>query len=253
MQGEIWTDGAFVPAPEMTRYTYTEGDKVYHSLDTGFVLLYDFGAQPGDTIYSAVDGAFPFENNCYGPPGMHVDFSYVIDCLGTQAIDGIRLCTQYIHNPNEVPGFWGIPGEGQIAPIIERIGVHPSGTWFGGGNYCVQKGWYAGIRCYSDSEIFVKGNTTGIACDSVVATYTPLLPGFSISPNPFMEELKLVVPAHSYPDLQFALYHYSGQEISRSALRQGDNILHTGTLPAGVYFWEIRSGARLLGNGKLVH
>ena len=106
---------------------------------------------------------------------------------------------------------------------------------------------------WTDGEIFVKGNTTRIACDSVVATYTPLLPGFSIGPNPFTAELNLVVPAHSYPDLQFTLYHYSGQEISRSSLMQGDNVLRTGPLPAGFYFWEIRSGARVLGNGKLVH
>ena len=260
IQGEIWTDGAFVPAPEMTRFTYTEGDKVYHSVDNGFVVLYDFGAQPGDTIYSAVSGGpYSFYNQCAQPPQTRLDFLYIIDAVGTIETDGQLLRTQTVHTPSEF-GFaeWsilGLPGTWQDTTnvkIIERVGGKPAPNWFGGGEFCLTSGYHALLRCYTDNSISVEGITENLPCDSVVATHAPLLPGFSIGPNPFTADLKLVVPAHSYPDLQFTLYHYSGQEISHSSLRQGENILHTGPLPAGIYFWEIRSDARLLGSGKLV-
>ena len=260
VQCELWENGAFSPYPLLNRYVATAGDKVYHWVDTSFVLLFDFGAAPGDTIFSAINSLMveTFSNPGYLLPWMQrTDFSYVIDSLGTMQVDGTTLRTQYVHSTAdilEVP--WQILGVPQLLnqPLIERIGSYPSGSWYGSGLIVLPpEGPLSSMRCYRDADIYFEGNTLGIPCDSVVATHAPFLPGFSIGPNPFMEELKLVVPAHSYPDLQFTLYHYSGQEISRSALRQGDYVLHTGPLPAGVYFWEIRSGARLLGNGKLVH
>lgn len=251
MQGEIWTNGAFVPSPVMTRYVSVLGDKVYHLVDTTFELLYDFGAQPGDTIFSAVDGIFPFDNGCWSPPGGRFEFTYVIDAVGTATIDGETLRTQTVHTPNNGFFGWSITGPTD-GILIERIGLKFGGTWFGGFEVTTNKGYLATLRCYEDSTIFYKGYTAGLDCDSVVATSSPDRPVFAVGPVPFDTEIRLTIPENTGKDLVFNLININGGQVLQQKVDEGDHIIYPGNLPAGFYVWQISSRGKITGAGKLI-
>lgn len=252
MQGEIWNGTAFVPSPVMTRYVSTTADQVYHWVDTSFVLLMDFSAQPGDTIHSAVSGIFPFWNNCYNPPSEREDFYYIIESTGMEEISGVVLRKQQIIQPWWEWGDWNILGIfGGSGKITERIGPNPSGTWFGGNRTCIQEP-PASLRCYTDNEIFFEGWTDGLPCDTVLSTQTPPSAILSVSPNPFSENIILDIPDSSHQPVQFRLFDSTGRLVVNQEVAAGRSAIPAGNLPIGFYFWEIRQGIRLWDSGKLV-
>lgn len=256
IQGEIWTDGAFVLSPVMTRYVAVSGSKVYHRVDTSFVLLYDFDAQPGDTIFSAVDGYFPFWNFCSHLSGGIIPFSYVIDSVGTMTIDGTILRTQYVRNTNAPFTGWNILGirtGSPDVPLIERIGSPYMGTWFGGNTGCIQEGSPSSLRCYADNEIFFEGDTQGLSCDSVVSTSAPVLVKLAVGPNPFKDVLIVKIPDNlSGSQPIFRLLDLLGQEVFSTPLTAIENKISTGSLPPGMYVWQVEWRGKVLPVGKVV-
>ena len=63
-----------LPVDSLDKYVYTEGNKVFYWVEDGFYVLYDFGAQPGDTIKSRVE-SFPISLSCYTDfPGRPIQF-----------------------------------------------------------------------------------------------------------------------------------------------------------------------------------
>ena len=251
LQGEIWTNGTFVPSPVMTRYVSVSGDKVYHLVDTIFELLYDFGAQQGDTIFSAVDGKFPFDNSNCNPPGTRIEFSYVIDSTGIVIIDGELLRTQHVRSLSYWSILGGLDGN-SYHKIIERVGQNFIGTWFGCYPAILHKGHPATMRCYEDSTIFYEGYTAGVTCDSVVSTNSPERPVFSVDPDPFNAEIRLNIPENTGKDLIFNLLNINGAQVLRQTVTEGDNLIYPGDLPAGFYVWQISSKGNFIGAGKLI-
>ena len=255
LQGEIWTNGAFVPYNFMKRYVSTNDDKVYHWVDTTFVLLYDFAALPGDTIYSAVDGNLQFENYCYNPYGNYLEFAYIIDSVSTIEIDGEILRTQYIHRHWQANSYWNILGIMEEAPnakLIERIGAYPAGTWFGGNTFCIQVGTPASLRCYKDNNIFFEGDTQSLPCDSVVSVSELQKHFITVGPNPFSDEIYINASGYTLnPGTQFYLFNYLGQPIAQMKISEGFNNLNI-NVPSGIYFWEIRQDVISIANGKLM-
>jgi len=138
-------DGQLERRDDLTKYVATVGQKVYYKVGGEFVLLYDFGAQPGDTIYSKVE---PFELSlgCNDVDSI-TDFSYVIDSVQLHNIDGEDLLAQYVHSLDETDwGFW------DWIPIYERMGNWGwGGYWWGRGYGCILETGY--LRCYVDDEI----------------------------------------------------------------------------------------------------
>lgn len=252
MQGEIWNGSAFVPSPVMTRYVSTTADKVFHWVDTSFVLLMDFSAQPGDTIHSAVSGIFPFWNNCYNPPSERVDFYYIIESAGVEEVSGVMLRNQKIIQPWWEWGEWNILGIfGDWGKLTERIGPNPSGTWFGGNLNCIQEP-PASLRCYTDNDIFYEGWTEGLPCDSVVSTNVPEQITFRVGPNPVSESISITVPESGQGPFQFLLYDLTGQLIIQNQIQEGDNNISVQHLLHGFYLWEIRQEIQVMESGKLV-
>ncbi|HEX5113392.1 MAG TPA: T9SS type A sorting domain-containing protein, partial [Saprospiraceae bacterium] len=137
--------GQLVRRNDLTKYVATVGQQVYYKVGEEFVLLYDFGAQPGDTIHSKVE---PFELSlgCNDVDSI-TDFSYVIDSVKIANVDGEDLAAQYVHSLDETEwGFW------DEIPIYERMGNWGwGGYWWGRGYGCIFEAGY--LRCYVDDEI----------------------------------------------------------------------------------------------------
>ena len=255
VQGEIWGNGTFVPNAQMTKYVSTVGEKVYYWVDNAFVLLYDFGAQPGDTIISAVGNPFPFPNDCSQPPGEYRNFGYIIDALGSIEVDGEILRTQYVHPMDSPFVDWNILGTftgNANVYLTERIGSANIGTWFGGNINCTQGGIPATLRCYRDSEIAVEGDTQGLPCDSVVSTYTPLPDiACSVTFNHSSNEISVHIPEDITESLQFCLTDLLGRNVLCSSVKAGQNMLQTRALPGGIYVWTVDDGRNLRQRGKI--
>src|SRR5688572_25846267 len=121
-------DGVLQPVDSLNKYVYTSGNKVYYWVEDAFYLLYDFGAEAGDTIYSRVED-FPQSLSCSSDFSEDpFDFSYRIDSLGATIIDGQILRLQYvtpIYTPDDMN--WIIE-----SPVVERIGQYGFASfWWG--------------------------------------------------------------------------------------------------------------------------
>lgn len=260
IQYESWENGGFVPFAPSTRLVSTTGDKVYHWVDTSFVLLFDFGAQPGDTIVSAMSNrpAGLYSNPGYDSPYETIPFSYVIDSLGTLSVNGASLRVQYVRN---TAGFfeesWHISGfypSDSVYTLIEKIGPYPSGLWFGSGAIVAppEGSPLSTLRCYQDETLYFEGNTLGLPCDSVVATRTlwpdiDCLVTFSRSSN----QIYVHIPDDITESLQFCLADLLGHSVLCTSVKAGTNILPTTALPLGIYVWTVNDGQVLRQRGKI--
>jgi hypothetical protein len=61
-----WEDGQFKDYPNLNKYVYTTTDSVLYRVENQWVLLFDFGAMPGDTILSKVT-SFEYFAGCNAP------------------------------------------------------------------------------------------------------------------------------------------------------------------------------------------
>lgn len=226
-EGEV-----LVPLQELNKYVFTSGNKVYYWVQDAFYLLFDFGAQPGDTIHSRAED-FPISLICFadfsnGP----LDFSYVIDSIGSMTIDGQNLRLQYvtpIYNPS-LGEDWLITN-----PIIERIGqITPASYWWGQGEGCFLGGFAGKLRCYEDNDIYFKNTFTfyDLACDYVAAV-EPLSPNIkSLFPNPTNDFINLDSEAES-----IIIYTIDGLKI---VSHKNQNRIDVSTLPPNIYIIQFQ-------------
>jgi hypothetical protein len=70
-----------------------------------------------------------------------------------------------------------------------------------------------------------------------------------ISPNPGSEEITV---STDFTDCSFELYDITGRILITQELHSGNTLIVTNTLEDGVYLYSIRSGNRIVGNGKWV-
>ncbi len=249
LQGEIWGVSGFVPEPIMTRYVATVGERIYHWVDSNFVLLYDFEAAPGDTIHSRVDGTFPFYYNGGSPQGI-LDFSYIVDSVAVRTIGGLSQRVLFTRPANSFEGWELSPTFGSWT-VSERVGAF-SGTWFGQQPLIITKGYGPSFRCYSDADIFVTGELTGLDCDSVVsvASPTPAL-RVDIGPNPFRNMLSISIPDDAPQPLLLQLRSIAGAIVRQIPLYPGQQQVELPLLPTGLYFWHIEQETAVVARGKL--
>lgn len=260
IQYESWENGGFVPFTPATRFVSTTGDKVYHWVDTSFVLLFDFGAQPGDTIVSAMSNQPTglYSNPGYNAPYETIPFSYVIDSLGSLSVNGTSLRVQYVRNMVDFfEESWHITGfypSQSVNTLVEKIGPYPSGLWFGSGTIVAfpEGSPLSSLRCYQDEVLYFEGNTLGLPCDSVVSTYTPLLDmACLVTFNHSSNEISVHIPDNITESLQFCLTDVLGRNVFCSSVNAGQNTLQTRALPVGVYVWTVDDGRNLRQRGKI--
>lgn len=254
LQGEVWGATGFQPAASMTRFVASVEDRVYHWVDTSFVLLYDFGASPGDTIHSRIGGgSFPFDNHCASPPplGFTLDFSYVVDSVAIRTVGGLAQRVLFTH-PTNFDEMWYFPLYPVLWTVTERIGS-VSGTWFGEYPACITEGYWPSLRCYSDADMFFEGVLTGTACDSVVSAAGPV-PALrvDIGPNPFQSDLSVTIPDDAPLPLWLQISGISGSITDRIPLSRGPQRIALPARAAGLYFWQIEHLGAIVARGKLV-
>lgn len=101
-----------------------------------------------------------------------------------------------------------------------------------------------------------KSYTTGDTCKTTVSVLAAdpgsLARPVEIFPNPFDDQL--MARSHLlHESCTLALFYPTGQllmEIDVSAGRQ--EVIHTADLPAGIYFWQVHAGGRVMDSGKIV-
>ena len=209
----------------LTMYIAVSGDQVFYKVGDEFVLLYDFGAEPGDTIHSKVESSdlslgclSSFEDDI-------IDFSYVIDTVGTQFVNGKELRGQNvtsIYGPSE--DNWGFFSD----PVIERIGYYGwGGFWWGQGLGCILEAGY--LRCYNDSEISWRNSAfnENLPCDYVAINEPAVLEYYKLLPNPTIGLVQLPDAAEN-----ITVYSMDGRNIS---FEQVENSIDLTGSPSGVY------------------
>lgn len=256
IKGEYWEQGYdnFQPIESMTHYVATEGDQVLMLSDSTYYVLFDFAAQPGDTIFTKIRGGqMPFENGCGHTIDELVDFSYIIDSVKTITVNGIPLRAQNAHS-FIVENSWGVSTwvDFSLPTIVERIGTHYSGTWFGEYPVCITKGWHPHMRCYQDNDLFYKGSMNQEQCNTTVAAIEPAIVPVAVIPTAFSQEIKVQKPSDYSNSLHFTLYNAWGIPVLQADIQNEMQLIPTGDLVPGIYFWTATDGRRILASGKLV-
>jgi len=208
----------------LTKYVATIGDKVYYKVEDEFVLLYDFGAKAGDTIHSKVED-FVINIGCDSDFSQGViDFSYVVDSVGTLFFDGEELRVLFVQSISQSPDpdwvFWD--------PVVERIGpMGWGGLWWGRGENCILEAGY--LRCYIDPEITWRSSdfSESLPCDYISANSEVQTHTYTIHPNPASTHITLPQGAE-----QVGLFDMTGRSIQLSYF---DYELDVASYPAGMY------------------
>ncbi len=71
-------------------------------------------------------------------------------------------------------------------------------------------------------------------------------------PNPFSEQLRIKLSGTTIPNTTFQLFNMTGQLVRTLQLTENQALLQREGLDAGLYFFTVKSGQRLLGTGKVV-
>jgi hypothetical protein len=81
----------------------------------------------------------------------------------------------------------------------------------------------------------------------------PIIPQAKISPNPFNDELHIQLPALlNGIQSQFRLIDMFGREILLTTLTDFDNTILVGTIPSGLYIWQMSWNGKVYQVGKMV-
>ncbi len=230
----INVENQMVRIDSMTKYVATIGDRVYFKVGEEFVLLYDFGAQAGDTIHSKAE-AFALSIGCDSDfSGGVIDFSYVVDSVGMQIIDGKDLRVLFVHSLSNSPDpdwvFWG--------PIIERIGpMNYGGFWWGSGEYCILESGY--LRCYVDQEINWRSTyfNDNLPCDYISSSTEIQSSSYVLHPNPANTQVFLPLDAE-----HVVLFDITGQELPAEIF---ENEMDISPYPSRMYFIRFEMNGEL--------
>ncbi|MBK9984133.1 MAG: T9SS type A sorting domain-containing protein [Saprospiraceae bacterium] len=169
-----------------------------------------------------------FEN---GP----IDYSYVIDSIGSMDINGILLRTQFVTvvDPPGLQPSWYFRG-----PIIERIGqIGYGGYWWGSGEACIleDNGF---LRCYFDPDVTYSDPyfSAHHECDYTGTDEIEPYQEAFIFPNPTTDFISL--PANAS---EINLFNSTGQKIE--SYKNQDQIDVSNLLP-GIYIIQYQINSK---------
>jgi len=241
MRCSITYGGVLYPESDLDRYVVSAGDKVYYRVAGEFVLLFDFGAEVGDTIYSKVE-QFPIPTSFFDPePGEIWNFQYRIDSVSTMTLNGVNLRVQHLNNLylDGMAPQWGVGSP--YVMVVERIGSLGA-YWWGNGLGAFLAGQPGRLRCYEDSEVFYHSPAViNQPCDYIynTAAKEPALLKLSFYPNPATSTVRLPF----IPDLLWCFDALGRQ----TALLLSDNTFEVSAFPAGLYYVLAEKGGRFYG------
>jgi len=210
-------------------YTFASNDSVFYFKDDSFFLLYDFGAQIGDTWIVAIDTTF---NACQDTATVEVVET------GTIIINGNEYRTITLETISE--SLYALNGL-----RVEKFGILP--TTYENSNFGFLPGYQyceggpiidydlLTFRCYEDSS-FPTYNPTNKDCDTLTSTSELLIENFKIYPNPSSSKLHLISPNITVSTIE--ILDMYGRLITRQ--NYNDNV-DISKLINGVYFIRIKN------------
>lgn len=192
-----------------------DSNRVYHYSNNEFNLLYDFAADPGDTLY---------QNN---------DVVILVDSISSINIDSTTFRAIY---SEKVPGFYF------ENPII--VGIGDIGGFLFPQEYgLIDENVPMGLRCYEDSNTgfikLIQQNNCGYLISNInLINANPF--NVSIYPNPVYSQLTIKLPKNLDYSYQFIIRDISARRkitgFSSSSLLDID----ISSLTSGIYFLEVR-------------
>ena len=77
---------------------------------------------------------------------------------------------------------------------------------------------------------------------------------FSVYPNPMKESATLEInsPLERGKEFVFELYNPNGKLVRKSSIINNQYAIESGSLKAGVYFYEIKNNNQVVGSGKII-
>jgi hypothetical protein len=235
-----WENGQFQDYPNLNKYVYTTSDSVLYWVNNQWMLLFDFGAVPGDVIQSKVT-YFDIPSGCSGPnPNELWDIAYRIDSIATEVIDSVLLRVQYVTSLcQDNDNCWAMGGLGVPEKIVERIGAIEAGYWWGQGAACLLGGLPAYLRCYEDRLINYSNPLAGTPCDFVSAADEIEYFNVKIYPNPAPEHT-IISFSPLQLDINYKLLDHLGRTLQVGLLKSGDTSLdiNIASESAGIYYLE---------------
>lgn len=213
---------ATVPDP---LFVYSQNDSVffYSLLSGSFELLYDFGAEAGE---SWVIGGLNT------PEGFDSVIVF-IDSVSQITVNGTTLKTQHTSCPY-LFFDWG-------CEIIAGIG----NTFFLTPSYGLFESGVGGLRCYSDTENDL--HFVSYPCDTTIVTTNTveansILP-ISISPNPASDQITIqaIDDKPIEEDFQITLSNPLGQVVHQELFPKGTSAhqMNLRPLPSGLYLLTV--------------
>ncbi len=208
-------------------YMYSENDSVFFFADSGFHLLYDFGADAGDTIildyFSTYDGT---------------PLKMIVDSVGTIMVNNLERKIQYI-----------TCGDGMVIEFGKQVIEGIGSTLF---MFPVLDGSLDGpLRCYQDS-------TTGLFLNPFHPDYgwnhqdcKEIITGteeiknretISVFPNPTEGVFSI---KNIDRETAYKIIDINGKVIKRGVIRKSKEI-NIGEFSKGIYFIELENESMLI-------
>jgi len=201
------------------QYTYSSGDTVFYYKNSSFYILYNFGAQPGDTWNLGTDTNSWLCSDSYA----------LVDSIGTININGNIyrwLSLSYLNNSSVV-----LSGK-----AIERFGS-TGGYLFPVLNNCDTTIFVdfdiISFACYQDST-FQLYNVTGKDCEYLLSIENYKGLEFSIYPNPTSG----IIQVKGNVIKTIEVYDYTGNKVLE---RNDSGKIDLGGEPDGLYLLKIET------------
>jgi hypothetical protein len=205
-------------------YVYTSNDSVffYSDFSEQFELLYDFGAEPGE---SWIVNGLGTLNDCDS-------LTVVVDSLSVREVSGVELDVIHVSYPDE-PAFYEWWDE-----IIIGIG----NTMYLTPNFGFFEYPPMGIRCYTAGDTSLQFVTYPCDTTFIISSTADVeeAPTVHLSPNPFSTELQVELELQARSAI-LELYDLTGILRKRAKLLPGITSVAVADLAAGVYLWQVRT------------
>ncbi|MCF8308721.1 MAG: T9SS type A sorting domain-containing protein [Bacteroidales bacterium] len=204
--------------------------KVYRYSDyTGEELVYDFELQENDT----------FEGSYYGAP-----IELTVDSVDMITLENGEVRKRMILTSNFYSGeeIW-IEGVGSL-----------NGLDFVGYNMMTADHWYE-LNCYTENDTLKYDNPnyescfyTTVGMDETVSNHE-----FSVSPNPFKQQLIVDIDSHDNKVFDIKLINPQGIVVlEKLSVRTGKHILTVQSLEKGIYLLQLYGNGGLVATKKLI-
>jgi Calcineurin-like phosphoesterase/Purple acid Phosphatase, N-terminal domain len=105
-------------------------------------------------------------------------------------------------------------------------------------------------------DLFVRVGNQTADCDEYVTSVKQVdysAPTLEVIPNPWSGTTSITIPNLDTPGIEIVITNIMGQKVSCPfQVEQNKIILERGNLSAGAYFFFVRNGTKLVGNGKFI-